>query len=129
MKAKQRNLVAMIDQEGLPTMFQTFSQANTYWDDLFQILKEFDVNLREENLDHVERQKRVKIACENNPHIVNTFFIEKFNLQMKEFLIPTMKIESYWVTFEWQKRNACHAHVLIWTKDSIDIIKAMRDKN
>ena len=40
-----------------------------------------------------------------------------------------MNIESYWVTFEWQKRNACHAHLLIWIDGHVDIIKAMRDKN
>ena len=40
-----------------------------------------------------------------------------------------MEIEKYWVTFEWQKRNACHAHLLIWVKDHVDIIQAMRDKN
>ena len=80
MKAKQRNLVALIDQEGLPTFFQTFSQANTYWDDLFQILKEFDENLRVDNLTHDQRQDLLKKACENNPHIVNTFFVEKFQL-------------------------------------------------
>ena len=34
MKTKQRNLTAMIDQEGLPSFFLTFSYANTYWDDL-----------------------------------------------------------------------------------------------
>ena len=48
---------------------------------------------------------------------------------LKEFLIPTMIIKSYWVTFEWQKRNACHAHLLIWIDGHVDIIKAMRDKN
>jgi hypothetical protein len=48
---------------------------------------------------------------------------------MKEFLIPTMKITNYWVTFEWQKRNAIHAHLLIWIENQIDLTQAMRDKN
>ena len=98
---------------------------------MFRLLQEYDDNLKEENLshDHDKRQERIKIACENNPHVVNTFFVEKFDLYMKEFLIPTMKIKKYWVSFEWQKRNACHAHVLIWVEDQVDLIKAMRDKN
>ena len=81
MKSKQRNLTAMIDQEGLPSFFLTFSYANTYWDDLQRLLKEFDSDLNNtENLTHEQRQEKVKIACENNPHIVNTFFVEKFDL-------------------------------------------------
>jgi len=33
------------------------------------------------------------------------------------------------VTFEWQKRNAIHAHLLIWVDDQIDLLKSMREKN
>ena len=79
MKSKQRNLNAMIDQEGLPTHFMTFSYANTQWDDLFRLLKEYDTDLVD-NMTHEERQEKIKIACENNPHVVNSFFVEKFDL-------------------------------------------------
>ena len=72
---------------------------------------------------------RVKRALDANPHVKNTFFVEKFNAYLKEFLIPTLNIEKYWVTFEWQKRNSVHAHCLFWIRDAPDILEAMKTKD
>ena len=40
----------MIYQLGLPAMFETFSYAEHYWDDLRQVLANFEPKLKDNNL-------------------------------------------------------------------------------
>ena len=40
----------MVKQLGLPAMFETFSYADTHWDDLRQVLVNFEPKLGSEDL-------------------------------------------------------------------------------
>ena len=49
-KTKQYDLQAMVKQLGLPAMFETFSYADTHWDDLKQILTNYEPRLANKDL-------------------------------------------------------------------------------
>ena len=49
-KTKQSDLQAMVKQLGLPAMFETFSYADTHWDDLREILANFEPKLANKDL-------------------------------------------------------------------------------
>lgn len=49
-KTKQSDLQAMVKQLGLPAMFETFSQADTHWNDLKEILINFEPELANKEL-------------------------------------------------------------------------------
>ena len=66
-----------------------------------------------------------------NVAIVNSFFVEKFDVYMKEFLKKSMNIKAYWLSYEWAKRGTIHVHCLWWVEDQPNIIEALncKDKN
>lgn len=78
-KTKQSDLQAMVKQLGLPAMFETFSQADTHWDDLKQILINFEPKLANKDLSKEEYYNLMYETTQKNPHIVNSFFVEKFD--------------------------------------------------
>jgi hypothetical protein len=49
-KTKQSDLQAMVKQLGLPGMFETFSYADTHWDDLREILANYEPKLKEKDI-------------------------------------------------------------------------------
>ena len=49
-KTKQSDLQAMVKQLGLPAMFETFSYADTHWDDLREILANFEPKLANKDI-------------------------------------------------------------------------------
>ena len=60
-------------------MFETFSYADTHWDDLREILANFEPKLKEKNIPREELQDLMYEATQKYPHIVNSFFVEKFD--------------------------------------------------
>ena len=84
----------MIKQKGLPCFFETFSYAECYWDDLRQILANFEPKLLNENLNQKDLHDLMKKASNENVAIVNSFFVEKFEAYQKEFLRKSMNITA-----------------------------------
>jgi len=70
----------MINQLGLPAMFETFSYAEHYWDDLRQILSTYEPKLKNQNLPSEEYRDLMEKTCRKNVAIVNSFFVEKFDI-------------------------------------------------
>ena len=78
-KTKQSDLMAMVKQLGLPGMFETFSYADTQWDDLREILANYEPKLASKDLTQDERYNLMYEATQKYPHVVNSFFVEKFD--------------------------------------------------
>jgi hypothetical protein len=45
-----------------------------------------------------------------NPHIAVWFFNKRFNIFLKEVLIPQWDLEDYWYQYKWQHRENVHVH-------------------
>ena len=88
----------MVKQLGLPAMFETFSYADTHWDDLRQVLANFEPKLAIENLTKEEYHDLMYECTQKYPHVVNTFFVEKFDHYYKEYLQKSLGITAYWIT-------------------------------
>ena len=70
----------MIYQLGLPAMFETFSYAEHYWDDLRLVLANYEPKLKEKNLPKEEFLDLMEDTGNAYPHVVNSFFVEKFDI-------------------------------------------------
>ena len=70
----------MIKQLGLPCFFETFSYAESYWDDLRQILSNYEPELKNANLPKKLYLKLMKDTSNKHVAIVNAFFVQKFEL-------------------------------------------------
>ena len=73
MKLKRNELTAMVDNLGLPGLFNTYSYADTHWADTREILKNFTGK-------PLLRCTEVEQAIKDNPHVVTAFFVEKFKI-------------------------------------------------
>lgn len=69
-KKKSYELLDMIEQLGLPTLFITLSAADYHWPDLFKILAP------DRNVDDLSERERRKLV-EENPFIVDDFFLTR----------------------------------------------------
>ena len=85
MKLKRNELTAMVDNLGLPGLFNTYSYADTHWDDLHQIL----TNVTGKDLSSSEAKQQ---AIKDNPHICNAFFVEKFKIYLDTVLKEKLQI-------------------------------------
>ena len=88
----------MINNLGLPAFFETFSYAENYWGDLRQILSNLEPRLKNTNLTSNELHDLMEKTANANVAIVNSFFVEKFEAYLKEFLKKSMNIKAYWLT-------------------------------
>ena len=70
----------MINQLGLPAFFETFSYAENQWDDLRQILVNYEPKLKNINLSSKEYHDLMEKTANANVAIVNSFFVEKFEV-------------------------------------------------
>ena len=104
----------MVQQLGLPCLFETFSYADKYWDDLRQVLASFEPKLENKDLPKEEFLDLMEKTTEENPHVVNSFFVNKFEIYLKEFMMKSMDITAYWISWEWQKRGQIVLVSLIW---------------
>jgi len=57
--------------------------------------------------DSTERRQRNIIE---NPHIAAWFFNKRFDIFLKDVLIPKWDLEDYWYRYEWQHRGSVHVH-------------------
>jgi hypothetical protein len=98
---KRRNeLLATIEQRGLPTFFFTFSYANLHWPDLHRLMPGNSSNTRS------QRYKNVL----NNPHLVDWYYSFRLSAFIKVFFEDIL--ESLWIFYrhERQSRDAIHSH-------------------
>ena len=105
---KQRccELLDMVDQIGIPTVFFTLSAADYSWPHLFELINpEIEpINLSE--------QQRMKIM-HDNPVLTARFFKTRVNIFMKHFVHKLFKVKDAWIRFEWQWQGSPHIHGLV----------------
>src|SRR6266498_3615083 len=104
--AQRRELSDMIKQishQGL--IFFTFSAADFHLPELHKLMP--DNRIIGSRSDSTERRQRNIIE---NPHIAAWFFNKRFDIFLKDVLIPKWDLEDYWYRYEWQHRGSVHVH-------------------
>ena len=102
----------MINQIGLPTGFLTLSAADLRWPDLARLMGANFV--QEEQLTETQiAQQRQKLINEN-PNIVEDYFIYRCTLFIDKILNKKYTITDYWFPYEFQHRGSCHIHGVFW---------------
>lgn len=97
---RRYELEATFEQKQPATAFFTFSYANNQWPDLQRILP------GKPAMNPKERYKKVL----ENPHLVDWFFGFRLEQFIKIIFGELMGYDWVWYRFEWQMRDAIHAH-------------------
>ncbi|KAK3916469.1 Superoxide dismutase [Mn], partial [Frankliniella fusca] len=90
-----KELLSMVEQIGLPTLFCTFSAADLPRPQLFKLLAPGE--------DFTTMSKfRKRQLVKNNPLIVDTFFLKRVETFMAEVVTKKYKEKGYWFRIEYQ---------------------------
>ncbi|KAK3922580.1 3-ketoacyl-CoA thiolase, peroxisomal [Frankliniella fusca] len=96
-KLKAKELIEMIEQIGMPTLFFTLSAADLHWPGLFKMLAP-DIEI--DNL--TERMRRDLVA--KHPILADKYFSERVSSFLCKVLKPKYKANDYWYRIEYQHR-------------------------
>ncbi|KAE8739488.1 hypothetical protein FOCC_FOCC015019 [Frankliniella occidentalis] len=112
--ARCGELLDMVDQLGIPTLFLTLSAADLHWEDLFRLLAPG------EDVNAMTDARRAKLLSEN-PLIADTFF----TVRATHFIKHTYKLKydlvDHWFRFEYQHRGSAHVHAILWHNNAPDV--------
>ena len=114
---KRKELESAIEEKGAPTLFTTWSAADTHWKQLFKILTKKD-----EIPSPSERYKLLN----KHPLIAGDFFKRRF---MKYFscLKKVLGIKDWWWRYEFQSRGSFHVHSLLWLENDPGIVNLVEE--
>ena len=97
---RRYELLATIEQRGLPTFFFTFSYANIHWPDLHRLMP---------GTQSTTRSQRYKNVL-NNPHLVDWYYGYRLDEFIKLIFVETLRCKWYYYRHERQSRDAIHSH-------------------
>ena len=114
-------VIAMVQQLGIPTWFTTLSCADLRWHELFHILSRVrGENITDEEIGNLSYNEKCSLL-NLNPVIVAKHFQHRVETFFKDVLLsnakPIGKIVYYALRIEFQMRGSPHLHSLIWTSD------------
>ncbi|KAK3926417.1 THAP domain-containing protein 11 [Frankliniella fusca] len=112
--ARGRELQAMLEQMGLPTLFLTLSAADMHWPFLFKLLAPHE---DPETMSEYKRRELIQ----QNPLIVDEFFLTRVETFLQEVLAPKYKVKDFWFRIEYQHRGSPHLHGLLWLDNAPDV--------
>ncbi|KAK3917404.1 ATP-dependent DNA helicase RRM3 [Frankliniella fusca] len=115
-RARSKELVEMVEQLKLPTLFFTLSAADLHWPELFAILSP-----DEDQITMTEGRRRQLI--QENPVIVDTFFLDRVESFIDLVLRPKFNVKDFWFRIEYQHRGSPHVHGVLWLSDAPDVLK------
>ena len=123
------DVLAMVNQLGLPTFFLTLSGADLRWKESILIISRLNgVDLDENGeIDYFQK-------CEilnNNPVLVARHFQYRVETFFKEIIInkksPLGSVENYAIKVEFQLRGSPHVHCFIWVKNAPLLTKETKE--
>ncbi|KAE8740153.1 hypothetical protein FOCC_FOCC014351, partial [Frankliniella occidentalis] len=112
--SRGKELISMIEQIGMPTLFFTLSSADYHWPELFKLLAP------EENIISMSESRRRQLVHEN-PLLVDMFFSERVDTYIKEVLQKKFSIDDIWFRVEYQHRGSPHIHGVAWCQNAPDV--------
>lgn len=103
--AKRANeLLSLVEQRGVPTVFYTFSYADFHWNDLHRLMPSY---LSTQSPGTIQERRQNVLA---NPHLVDWYFTTRLDIFLKHILDGVLEAAWRWHRMEWQLRGAVHAH-------------------
>ena len=121
----KKNVMALLRQNGSPSLFLTLSCAEYSWE---QLLKEIVENVegKEVSMEYVKempQQRKNKLISENV--VLSTLHFQKrIEKELKLMTFPKFfddkcpfRVKSYYYRVEFQQRGAPHIHCLLWLQD------------
>ncbi|XP_056598318.1 uncharacterized protein LOC130416992 [Triplophysa dalaica] len=120
----QRDLFAILRQQGLPSFFASFSSADLRWPELMQtIARQEGCETPIDELDWSERCGMLK----RNPVIAARMFDHRFHCFLKDVIMspaqPIGKVIDYFYRVEFQQRGSPHTHCLFWVENAPQVDK------
>ena len=124
----KKNLMALLRQQGCPSVFLTLSCAEFDWPELLKEILEtvYRKKVTQQEIDELSDAEKNKILAEN---VVQTTLhfqkrIEKmFSIMKYDFFQgsnDTYHVSSYFYRVEFQQRGAPNIHSLLWLKNKED---------
>ena len=115
----KKDIFGMIRQLGLPTLFLSFSAAETKWVPLLQTLSKLSDNkeLSDEEVNNLSWQDRCRLIKSDPVTCVRYFDhkVQKFiNMVLKHPSHPVGEIKDFFYRVEFQNRGSPHIHMLLW---------------
>lgn len=103
------DLKAMFDQKCGATVFYTLSAADNQWQSLHRHMPHQGLD-GHGRPDSREAQRNRHRDVVENPHIADSYFVQRTAL-FRKFVLKNMLLSDWeWDRSEWQKRGSCHAH-------------------
>ena len=114
-------VIAMVQQLGIPTWFMTLSCADLRWPELFHILSRVNgQEMTDEEIEALSYNEKCSLL-NLNPVIVAKHFQYRVETFFKDVLLspakPIGNIIYYALRIEFQMRGSPHLHSLIWNSD------------
>jgi hypothetical protein len=121
----KKNVMALLRQNGSPSLFLTLSCAEYSWETLLKEIVEH-VEGKEVSMDYIKEmahQKKNKLISENV--VLSTLHFQKrIEKELKLMNFPKFlddncpfSLKSYYYRVEFQQRGAPHIHCLLWLQD------------
>ena len=121
----KKNLMALLRQNGCPSVFLTLSCAEFDWPELLKEIVETVERKRvsQEYIDNLSDREKNKLITDNV--VQSTLHFQKridkmFSLMQHDFFKgekETYHVTSYFYRIEFQQRGAPHVHSLLWLKN------------
>ena len=122
----KKNVMAILRQNGSPSLFVTLSCAEYSWDGLLKEILGTVLNKEasDEDVKKLSSQERNRLISENV--IQSTLHFQKrIEKELKLMTMPNFlnndckySVSSYYYRVEYQQRGAPHIHCLLWLKDN-----------
>ena len=112
---RRTELEALMVQEGLCSVWFTFSAADNHWRDLFELIHDGELPTFEDNASFNRWKRRI---VKLHPHLVDVFFNNRVDTLLKHFFAEsTFDCAWYWYRVEFQERGTAHVHGCFKLKD------------
>lgn len=119
---KKKNLMAMIRQLGIPTLFISLSAADTKWINLLSSIKTLLTNklCTDEEIEQMTWSEKCSLIS-THPTICSQYFDNRVKKFYKHILksphSPFGKLINYFYRVEFQHRGSPHIHGLLWIEN------------
>src|SRR5277367_6234481 len=122
-QSRRKELIAMIRQLGFPSIFFTFSAAESKWIELHRILYK---TAKGEDLpvDKKLTFQEISELVRNDPVTTVRYFHHKYNVFFSKIVIglkPLGEVSDYYFRIEMQSRGSCHIHGFLFLKVPLEL--------
>ena len=120
---KRKDLMAMIRQLGIPTLFISLSAADTKWTELLRsiYIQLHKKNISHEQINNLQWTEKCKLIS-TDPGTCALYFNNRIRKFIKHILkspySPLGKLQNIFHRVEFQHRGSPHIHGLLWIKNA-----------